>query len=66
MSENYPIHGDWNIMVPCRITFPEPVYNLLQEIIKRKGKNNITDEIRDYTINGIKESTGIDILKITT
>ncbi|HNU48188.1 MAG TPA: hypothetical protein PKM40_05105 [Bacteroidia bacterium] len=61
---DFKINGNWNAMVPVRITLPEPVYNLIMEISKRRGEAYITNVIRDFTIKGIQTTTGIDIMKI--
>ena len=61
---DFKINGNWNAMVPARITLPEPVYNLIMEISKRRGEAYITNVIRDFTIKGIQSTTGIDIMKI--
>jgi hypothetical protein len=62
---DFKINGNWNAMVPVRITLPEPVYNLIMEISKRRGEAYITNVIRDFTIKGIQSTTGIDdIMKI--
>lgn len=67
MSDNeLNMDGDWNVMLPVRITVPEPVYNLLKQITIRKGKSYVTDEIRECIIIGLKHTTGIDIIKHTT
>ncbi|HRE63638.1 MAG TPA: hypothetical protein PKU77_07610 [Ferruginibacter sp.] len=63
MSE-FNIIGNWNAMVPVRITLPEPVYNLIMEISKRRGEAYVTNVLRDFTIKGIYTTTGIDIMKI--
>ncbi len=65
MSENneLKIEGDWNVMIAARITVPQPVYNLLHQITIRKGKSYVTDEIRECIIIGLKQTTGIDLLK---
>lgn len=61
---DFKINGNWNAMVPVRITLPEPVYNLIMEISKRRGEAYITNVLRDFTIKGIYTTTGIDIMKI--
>jgi hypothetical protein len=61
---DFKINGNWNAMVPVRITLPEPVYNLIMEISKRRGEAYITNVLRDFTIKGIHTTTGIDIMKI--
>lgn len=61
---DFKINGNWNAMVPVRITLPEPVYNLTMEISKRRGEAYITNVLRDFTIKGIHDTTGIDIMKI--
>jgi hypothetical protein len=67
MSEpknEFQITGNWNNMVPIRLTVPEPVYNILEMICQRKGKTHNTDEVRDMISQGIEQQTGINILKI--
>ncbi len=64
MLNGYEIKGRWDWHKKNNVSVPEPIAHLLKQVAERLGYPSDINAIRHCINLGLKELTGIDVLKI--